>query len=389
MRQSQPRTGHSWRHGGSTPPDDGVQLLLTPPATDERLVQKWDVSEATDVDKVMQLFEASHTTLSQHRTSLTEFRISPRQYQELGKRLGEERELGQYVDDKVRFDYDPENSLLTIRMPSPVHDFFTNLLAIEIRDQLKEIAERADNAGDFAGKIEVGGSSRIFLREGITDESLGTAGQAVRREPDGQFQHPDAAYPGVVIEVSYSQDGKDLKKLASDYILRSNGDIKVVLGIDINYGEKSTVSVWRPHYVEEEGEELELLEVRPEVSYQPFRSASGSPVGHEETLKLSLSDFATDEISSGYGSVHLSISFRQLADFLARAELMRQTREPESESRGIKSRRQTRKRRPSSSPADELRSEDEAKYRRQEMDAAERAAAGDGEYERPRRRQKK
>lgn len=72
----------------------------------------------------------------------------------------------------------------------------------------------------------------------------------------------------MVLEVSYSQDGKDLKKLALDYILRSNGDIKVVLGVDINYGDKSTVSVWRPHYVKEEGEELELLEVRQDVSYQ-------------------------------------------------------------------------------------------------------------------------
>ncbi|KAK0655270.1 hypothetical protein B0T16DRAFT_310992, partial [Cercophora newfieldiana] len=132
------------------------------------------------------------------------------------------------------FDYDPTSSLLTIRMPSPVHEFFTNLLANEIRDQLKEIAERADKVGDFAGQIEYGGSSRVLLREGISDEGLGATDHVVRREPDGQFQHPDAAYPGVVFEVPYSQDGKDLKKLASDYILRSNGDIKAVVGIDIN-----------------------------------------------------------------------------------------------------------------------------------------------------------
>lgn len=99
------------------------------------------------------------------------------------------------------------------------------------------------------------------------DESLGATGPVVRREPDGRFQHWDAAYPGVVLEVSYSQDGRDLKKLASDYILRSNGDIKAVIGVDINYGRESTASLWRPNYVEEEGEEFDILEVREEILY--------------------------------------------------------------------------------------------------------------------------
>lgn len=48
----------------------------------------------------------------------------------------------------------------------------------------------------------------------------------------------------MVVEISYSQDGKNLEKLAQDYILYSNGDIKAVIGIDINYGGKeSTVSL--------------------------------------------------------------------------------------------------------------------------------------------------
>jgi hypothetical protein len=83
------------------------------------------------------------------------------------------------------------------------------------------------------------------------DGSSGDAHWATRRDPDGQFQHKDAAFPGVVIEVSYTQDGKNLRKLARDYIWGSNGDIKVVIGIDINYGRESTVLLWRPKYVRE------------------------------------------------------------------------------------------------------------------------------------------
>ena len=155
-----------------------------------------------------------------------------------------------------------------MRMPSPVHEFFKTLLAHDIQDQLKHIAERGDEAGKFAARLKDGCSSRIFLQEDISDEGLGATGHVVRREPDGQFQHPDAAYPGVVLEVSYSQDGKNLKKLAWDYILRSNGDIKAVIGVDINYGKESTVSLWRPNYVKEKGEEIEILEVRQDISYQ-------------------------------------------------------------------------------------------------------------------------
>jgi len=263
---SEPGSGHHQEHHESTPPDDGIQLPLTPPATEERLARKPDTS---DVGKVMQMLEACRSqTLSEHCAPLTVFRVPPQEYDELVKDLRDSEALEQYVNDKLRFDYDPPNSLLTVRMPSPVHEFFTTLLTNEIRDQLKQIAERGDKAGEFAARIEDGRSSRILLQEDISDESLGAAGHVVRREPDGQFQHWDAAYPGVVLEVSYSQDGKDLKKLSSDYILRSNGDIKAVVGVDINYGEESTVSLWRPNYVEEDGEEFEILEVREEMLYQ-------------------------------------------------------------------------------------------------------------------------
>ena len=71
----------------------------------------------------------------------------------------------------------------------------------------------------------------------------------------------------MVLEVSYSQDGKNLKKLACDYILRSNGDIKAVIGVDINDGKESTVSLWRPNYLKEE-DEFEILEVRQDIPYQ-------------------------------------------------------------------------------------------------------------------------
>ena len=62
------------------------------------------------------------------------------------------------------YDYEPESGILTLRMPSPVHDFFKTSFANEIRDQLKRIADKGGATGEFAAKIEDGGSSRICWR---------------------------------------------------------------------------------------------------------------------------------------------------------------------------------------------------------------------------------
>jgi hypothetical protein len=66
-----------------------------------------------------------------------------------------------------------------------------------------------------------------------------------------------AQYPAVVIEVSYSQK-RDLPRLADDYILGSDSDIRVVIGLEVDYkGKMATISVWRPRIqTSDTGEEL-------------------------------------------------------------------------------------------------------------------------------------
>ena len=61
-----------------------------------------------------------------------------------------------------------------------------------------------------------------------------------------QFWHLDKPYPGIVIEVLYTQKRKDLAIIAKDYILGSNGDICVVIGLDVEYysSKKATLLVW-------------------------------------------------------------------------------------------------------------------------------------------------
>lgn len=166
------------------------------------------------------------------------------------------------------WDYDPSASLIRFRMPTPVHEFFAVSVANEICEHLRQIASNKNAAGEFASRIANGGSSRMILKDGGSEDTKLPV--YPQREPDAQFQHPDALYPGVVLEISYAQRGSDLKKLARDYIMHSNGNIRVVIGIDINYGdtEESTLSLWRPSYIKEEGEELDTLEMIQEIKNQ-------------------------------------------------------------------------------------------------------------------------
>ncbi len=129
----------------------------------------------------------------------------------------------------------------TSACPTPVHEIVSTSLAEEISERLRSIAgSKAALRAKFAAQIVNGGSSRILHgRNSSGQYSLtATTGRTV------PAWH--APLTGLVVEISYSQDGKELDKLAWQYIQGSNGDIKAVLRIDINYGAKaSTVSLWR------------------------------------------------------------------------------------------------------------------------------------------------
>jgi hypothetical protein len=122
-------------------------------------------------------------------------------------------------------------------MPTTLHERVIQYVVAEIVLQRNSIRERNDSSGEFARNIEIGGSPTLTF----PDPDYGP------HVPDGSFQHSKAQYPGVIIEVSYSQKRKDLPRLADDYILGSDGNIRAVIGLDIEYrGKMATLSVWRP-----------------------------------------------------------------------------------------------------------------------------------------------
>lgn len=216
-------------------------------------------------------------------------------------------------------------------MATPVHEGLLARVVTEIQNKLKAFANTESQSKAFAQNIEYAGSPKLYLSGNNND------GEAIiNRCPDAIFEHRDAHWPGVIIEVSYSQKRKDLPHLADDYILETNGSVCVVVGLDIDYKtKKGTISMWRPRYVTNEQGQLELRatqtldnEVRRSlVKYwvvadieQVFRDETGDPnLSPNAGLRLELKDFAPGHLAEGISESFL-ISSAMLCQFLNKAE---------------------------------------------------------------------
>lgn len=152
------------------------------------------------------------------------------------------------------------NHRLVVRMPTDVHELFLDRVEDAIRSQLKDIRSGSSKAAYFARKVRPARSSTICFP---VENAISNANS--KYEPDASFRHADAKYPGVIIEVAYSQKRTRLGRLAEDYLLDSNASVRVVVGLNIEYGEKrsrkATVSVWRTHIVRTvDGDELRVIQ---------------------------------------------------------------------------------------------------------------------------------
>lgn len=84
----------------------------------------------------------------------------------------------------------------------------------------------------------------------------------------------------MIIEVAYSQKKQRLSRLAEDYLLDSDANVRKVVGLDIEYGtkgsHKATLSVWRTQmFQSSDGDELRVVrEVEDEVCYTAKATSS-------------------------------------------------------------------------------------------------------------------
>jgi len=139
-------------------------------------------------------------------------------------------------------------------MPSTLHDTFTQNVVFHIENALNALRVQDNPLSTWAGDIRCTSTSDILL------EHDGVNNKRSKRSPDCAFRHKGAKYPGLIIEVSYSQKAKDLPRLADDYILGSNGNIRTVIGLDLEYSGSYSARLyrWQATFTRDENNEEEL-----------------------------------------------------------------------------------------------------------------------------------
>ena len=154
------------------------------------------------------------------------------------------------------YDYFSQSLEFIIRMPSHLHEAFCARVVRNICNQLDNIAALHGSAAAYARNVEPEGSPTLkfpsdkAVEDGENNRNGKGVGKYDTHDPDATFYYSDMCWPCVIIEVSYSQKRKALKDLAENYILGSDGNTSVVIGLDIEYkpSKQATLSVWRPQF---------------------------------------------------------------------------------------------------------------------------------------------
>ena len=232
----------------------------------------------------------------------------------------------------------------------------------------------------------------------------------VKRSPDASFYHPSQPdHPTLVVEVSYSQQQKDLPYLADSYIVDSAHAIRAVLCIKLPYlspaaqanprkrahwDKTAQYSLWRPAFYTADGKRSCLSNdeaiggCEEDVKGACFRDASGKLLGGALTLRpddLLPLDSEVLETSSPTSDLVARIDHHQLCDTLDDAEAaMHPSETKKEELKRLAERREAlrpgRFRKRKRSPSEELSEGREESFLLQEMRERERNDKVDGEY---------
>lgn len=215
------------------------------------------------------------------------------------------------------------------------------------------------------------GRSRIFAERIIHERSSDVFYEDCdlsKNSPDASFRNFDTYWPGVILEVSYSQNKKDVKDLADKYILGSDGNVCVIVYFNIGYPLKAekatlTLSMWRSKFLSNDQGKQTL-------------TADQTLDAQSEGLKLELKDFAALETAEGIEGSFL-IDFETLSRFLSEAEQLAYHQKhgfrksiPLGASKKIRAR----------TPPEELNSEDEAAFANEKQMVESQAYEQDEPY---------
>jgi hypothetical protein len=158
-------------------------------------------------------------------------------------------------------------------MPSVCHDGMAGRINTSITDWLKDVRD---------GRSEIDGipcsDARTISIAADVEAALGGEVNfpkySSEYHPDLSFRFRGPIFPGLVIEVAWSQAESDLQRKARRYIEYSNGDIRTVIGVSLNdiYGGRGTAifSVWRAEFDISSGKARVMNSDQDQVCFLPL-----------------------------------------------------------------------------------------------------------------------
>ncbi|OQU96337.1 hypothetical protein CLAIMM_02435 [Cladophialophora immunda] len=155
--------------------------------------------------------------------------------------------------------------------------------AYRMADASRRMGETAQSIDEYC--------QRVVDLESATISYRTENGERVQRDPDAQFGLEGRSKPTLIIEVAWSQSKKDLERMALEYIKCTQGEIRAVVGLDVDYAQwkSARLTVWRAVVNDKElvGVSSESMVIRSERGVENPDPKAG--------LRLSLADFATHE----------------------------------------------------------------------------------------------
>ncbi|KAG9494731.1 hypothetical protein J7337_013870 [Fusarium musae] len=186
-----------------------------------------------------------------------------------------------------RCDYDADVGIVTLRMPSKIHDDFATEFGLVLQKMIDDILRAVPNAPRITDR-----QSRLVK---LWEHDKAKKGRECY--PDGQFKDDRASKPGLVYEVGYSQTGESLEKVAKDYIVGTKGAINTVICFNLKYKEGTVEAV---------------CDLEPTA----FQDSNGRMVNGDKLVKLRLTDMAKEKYSDDYPLAPIYVPFTELSRIL-------------------------------------------------------------------------
>ncbi|KAM0189374.1 hypothetical protein ACHAPA_010253 [Fusarium lateritium] len=236
----------------------------------------------------------------QEVSEYTDFHLVPMQFQQARSELEHHFK---------RFEYDPTKSILTVIMPAGPHADTVSEILLALGD-IKREAARA--SGD-QNVIDILDACHITAERDQTFEVPGVgkhdSSDRILKVPDISVKHTHASFPGIVIEVAYSQTAEALKKKALWILSQAKGGIKVVIAIKLAYRDETE-------------------------SFVTIFHRKNSTANSTASIHFSLSDFAWDNMSKNWPVVNMELPLLRLEKIVQKVTTYNGNHETSGPARG-------------------------------------------------------